>query len=184
MTPTTGRLPGWIVNTQAKVAAAFGVQPRTARGWFGRGAPKGEGRYDLLEVAKWLGARDATGGIDADPDRADWKGRATKAEAQLKELKLAREQGSLYERTDVEKICRTRLAALRTGLDSMPAVWAQETDGLPRAEAQQVAERKVYALLAAYGDPDEWVALIHSWQRIAGKGHVVGKRKRGRPRKT
>lgn len=177
-----GNFPGGIEPTQSLLAQAFGVTQTTISTWVGEGAPiRQDGTYSVVEVERWRtkrGRGDGAAEIAAD----DWELRKLAAEAQRKELDLARARQELFSRDDVEKLFAGRLAALVRGLEGLPRIMALETHGMDRPEIEARARAVVDELRDAYAR-DDVLTILEEWRRQAEAGVKIG-RGRGRPRKS
>ena len=120
--------------TRTEVAQLAGVSRATferalAAGEIKAGASK---LYSVAETCRWMRARaEAAAG---DEDTA--KGRKLMAEAKLKELKLAAEEGKLVPADEVEARWTERVGALREALRAIPGMAVQAGLVGPRDEAR------------------------------------------------
>ena len=134
----------------ADVAELLGVTPRQVRNWaIDKGLPsKDEGRgrvFDWPETLAWFvryriaesgnggnGRASAGGNLPAEPeeDYKDALARKTRAEADLMELKLARERSLVAAISDVEKVLSAANSSTRTLIQAFPAQLAPQLIGL------------------------------------------------------
>lgn len=129
-----------IVANQAEVGEFFRVSLDTVASWRKKGMPGASGRYDLAEILVWLrsdgpwrprGGGDLTGGpldelIVAAGDSPNLE-RYRLAKAQLAELELERQKGSLLPR---EKV--------RSGLGRFAAILRQLGERLGKRHGPEV----------------------------------------------
>lgn len=122
-----------------KAGAPFGADNRTTKAEFRR--------WELATVRAQAAAR-------ATPTSED-EARARKlaAEAEMAELKLARERGQVVTVTDAAAAYEARLVPVRAALMAVPGRWAPEVVGLGSTrDAMQVMSRLVREVLGALGD--------------------------------
>jgi len=99
----------------ADVAKHFGVAVRTVSNWRASGMPGELGRFDLAEIAAWRAAQG--GGRQGQMKPRD---RLNEADAQLKELKLARERGELVPAEAVVRLFRRHIGEANVHLRQLP----------------------------------------------------------------
>jgi phage terminase Nu1 subunit (DNA packaging protein) len=149
--------------TVMDVSALLFVTDRAIRKWIKmRGLPaKEDGRGYVLDwraVLAWYVKDQAeecgTGGTaktdpaEPEEDYKDALARKTRAEADLMELKLARERGQVAAITDVEKVLAHANTSIRTLIQAWPAQMAPQLIGLDdRAAAFAILRRECDQLL-------------------------------------
>ena len=161
--------------TQTQLAGALGVVDRSIRNWikdadpaypFPRieGANDRETRYSLAQVVKWLcddAARAALSRVDASPEnQAAATLRKTIADAELKELELARRKDELLEVQDVERTWTGALSRFRSTLLGSRSALAEDIlrlETLAYPEIGAVYDRYIYQALSDLSElkPDD-----------------------------
>lgn len=155
------------------------MRQTTISDWIGEGAPiREDGTYSVVEVERWRAKRGRGDGAGIDAD--DWELRKLAAEAQRKELDLARARQELFARGDVEKLLAGRLADLVRGLEGLPRTLALECHGMERPEIEARARAVIDELRGAYARGDV-LTILEEWRRQAEAGVKLG-RGRGRPK--
>lgn len=161
------------------VAELLFVSAKTVRNWINhQGLPcRDDGRRRVLawqEVLEWYVrmriARDGNGGNapEADPDEPAESfdsavARKTRAEADLKELRLAQLRGQLVPADEVGRNVGRVASAIKTKLDSLPNSLAMRLIGKSdRVEVQQILQDAIYRIrleLATVGSEPEPVSV-------------------------
>lgn len=140
------------VVSQTELASLLSLSTRQIRNLEKEGMPKGsDGQRSVYEPAacvRWyVQYRER---LAAPKDQEDAEKRRAIAEAQLAELKLAKEQGKVVEVETVGQEVDGMLEQLRNQLLTLPQRWAPQTVGLKTLpEATQVLEAAVLESLAA-----------------------------------
>lgn len=137
-----------LTRPQVEVLAGVGrstVERCSAAGELRAGGDRnGTKLYSIAEVCRWMRARaEAAAG---DEDTA--KGRKLMAEAKLKELKLAAEEGRFVPADEVEARWTERVGALREALRAIPGMAVQA--GLVAARDEVRMETMLRDALVAY----------------------------------
>lgn len=166
--PKEEKLKNFAVMTVAEVAELLKVESRTVRNWINeKGLPaKQDGRGRLLDwyeaLAWYVKFRISESGNDGNRKRPDSKNspdepeesynealaRKVRAEADLIELKLARERGQVAAIADVEKVLSAANSSTRTLIQAFPAQLAPQLIGLEdRAAIFTLLQRECSQLL-------------------------------------
>lgn len=152
---------GKTVNKR-ELAEFFGVSPQAVDGWLSRGCPyieKGKAlhgyKFDTAAVAEWRSeqrAREAIG-QNAPDDPTNAEDRIKRADASLKELKLARELGQLVTVEDVQKVWVRIVGTCRTRLLGIPAKITQLVFGAEDVDsARSILEAEIHEALNELAD--------------------------------
>ena len=132
--------------TAAEVAREYGVSDQAVSAWKAAGAPFGsDGRTTLHELRRWeLAATKAQAEAKTAPTSED-EARARKmaAEAEIKELELARLRGQLVTHADAAAGLAAQCAELRAAVVAMPGRYAAECVGLDDVGAAMLVLRRV-----------------------------------------
>lgn len=99
----------------ADVAKHFDVAVRTVSNWRASGMPSEPGRFDLAEIAAWRAAQGADRQGQIKP-----RDRLNEADAQLKELKLARARGELVPVEAVVRLFLRHIGEANVHLRQLP----------------------------------------------------------------
>lgn len=147
--PILERLIDHELETLSDVGEFFGVDEHTVRVWRLRTPPMpGEpGKWPLKEIVKW---------------RCDWLQQTELAAAkrqqefelgqiqlEQKRIELAREQGKILDRDDVELWAATALIELREGIMQLPEMLAASAPAEQKDFVRQEADRHCRDLLTA-----------------------------------
>ena len=132
--------------TQTEVAATYGVAVSLVATWRAAGAPFGaDNRITLSELRRWeLAATKAAAAAKTAPTSED-EARARKmaAEAEIKELELARLRGQMVTHADAAAGLAAQCAELRAAVVAMPGRYAAECVGLDDVAAAMLLLRRV-----------------------------------------
>ncbi len=128
--------------TQQQLAEVFSVTTRTIQRWGPEGLDEarvpGEATYDLTRAVAWrLEAVQAT----TDDEYRQARGKRMAADAELKEIELAKARGSLIAIEDVEVLLRGSLEKVNLALRAAPSRLANklvEMTGRSRKECQKI----------------------------------------------
>lgn len=139
-----------VVDSQEKVAKAFGVAVRTIERWIREGMPvASSGRYDLIEIRSWKILRKhrlPKGNRKKDPSE-DWDARYREAKAKLAEIEFNKKIGVLVERKDVQKELISISLAVKSALLAMPKSLAPQLVGLETREIAHILTLKARELI-------------------------------------
>ena len=143
--------------TSAEFAADHGVSLRRVQQWIAEGMPyrdvNGERRIARVDANKWLRAYEreqAEARAKKPSGLVESEERKAAADAQLAELKLAREQGQVVEIEETRRTVAAMLTQLRAQLLSLPARWAPKVVGIKTvAEASLTLEAAIHEALTA-----------------------------------
>ena len=126
-------------RTIAEVAGHFGVAVRTVGNWRVTGMPGRPGRFNLAAIAAWREGQSLGCDRQGDGKPGD---RLKEAEAQLKELKLAKLRGELVAADAVCRLFRRQIAEAKTHLDQLPEeITGEFGDLVPDKLLARVRER-------------------------------------------
>ena len=131
-------------RTQAEVARAFGVQPRTVRNWVEAGMPRrADGTYDIVAIATWRvenrARREDARAPEGEHSRDWYETEYRKVKTEHEQLKLDVALGKLLLREEVDKGRVARVLAVKRALLR-----------LPKAVAQPLADLAEPRLIEAY----------------------------------
>lgn len=154
--------------TAPQAAEMFGVSEKTVRNWMNdNGLPfSGAGRGRTVNAAKAIewhheyagGKNGKTTQPEPEVDEESYDdalARKTRAEADLKELQLARERGQVAAIADVEKVITAANLAAQTQLLAMPARLSTQILGLEDpARAVAIVDSEVRHILTNLADID------------------------------
>lgn len=136
--------PGGEWVEAAAFAADHNVDARTVRNWIRDGMPAmraARGKYLVQRAAAnaWRDARQKS--ATAPTDEADARARKLAAEAELKELELAKARGELVTVEDAARAVEEQVRLVRAALLAAPGQWAPYLIGLQTAgHAQAVLD--------------------------------------------
>jgi len=137
----TGAEDDLCFATQQEAASWFGVSHDTlARGWRSRGMPGDIGAYSAREICRWLAQRygqGSAGESDTLNARRTAETRKIEADASLRELKLALEQGQFVSRERVRLLFCEIAGRCR---DTMMRIPAELRPILPPEHAEQIVD--------------------------------------------
>lgn len=125
-TPATG-LPVLVTSgpepvTGRALAALLGVDPAEVTKWKSQGCPHTpDNRYVVAAVYRWRLEREAS---SEKMDAAEAKRAREAAEAQLAELRLARERGEVVAVADVQAQAEAEAGRVRGVIQTIPTEWA------------------------------------------------------------
>ncbi len=139
--------------TAAELARVYRVSDQAVSAWRKAGAPFGDdGKTTLPAFRAWeLAAEAAKAQAKATPTTEDEaRARKLSAEAELAEVKLARERGQVVAIEDAAAEYERRTTRLRQAVAAVPGTYAQQIVGLETTgEAMRVLRDVVASLLAA-----------------------------------
>jgi phage terminase Nu1 subunit (DNA packaging protein) len=142
-----------MICSPAQLAEFYGVDPRTVTNWINSEPPcpswkEGrERKFDTAKVAEWYAAQavaKAVANISREPptDLSDAERRKAIADAQLAEIRVAKEEGELIPKDIHESVVADlcdRLRAVALNISSSHSM-SLERLGVPPAEAQTVLD--------------------------------------------
>jgi phage terminase Nu1 subunit (DNA packaging protein) len=139
--------------TAAELARLYGVSDQAVSGWKSAGAPFGpDRRISLAEFRRWEHhAIKSQAEAKAAPTTEDEaRARKLSAEAELAEVKLARERGQVVAVEDAAGAYERRVTRLRQAVAAIPGTYAQQIVGLETTgDAMRVLRDVTASLLAA-----------------------------------
>jgi len=139
--------PG-IIDSQEKIAKAFGVSDRTIRHWMKDGMPvMRDGRYDLTEIQDWrFNKKKIREGKSK--DKGDkWMEEYREYKARLAQIEYRKKIGELLPREEVESGFVQRVIAIKRALLTLPRSLAPQLDGLEPRQIQAVLLARVKEII-------------------------------------
>lgn len=129
--------------------AFFGVTRVTITEWCKLGAPKlRRGVYDMKAFFEWWKSHINGGGKSR--RLSEQRERYLKAEAELKEIAVAKARGLLVPLEDIRPEWAKVVAEIRQGLLSLPVKLPPLVEGLDQARMRAAIKTEVYRLLMAF----------------------------------
>lgn len=133
-----------IVASLAEIGRAFGMSERQAKRWRAQGMPKtDEGRYDIVEIARWEYQRRVP--VQAAESRP--RDELAELKAESARLDLAERKGELVSRTDVEQDGAEKVRQVNRRLSSMGHKLAPVISGLDEQAARKAIDDEVNQIL-------------------------------------
>lgn len=115
------QLPDGTVDSQKRVAKAFGVTVRTVQHWLSEGMPVADGGfYDLVAIQKWRTERESRRAGDKPDARDAAEIRFRESRADLAELELKEKRGELVRKADTEREMVKKISVLKMALLNLP----------------------------------------------------------------
>lgn len=144
--------PG-IVDTQEKVAKAFGISDRTVRYWIKDGMPiTNHGTFDLTEIQAWRFIRNkkkqSAGGRKNNIEEWDVKYREYKA--RLAEIALKKEMELLIPRERVEKDLIRISLTIKRRLLMFPRTVAPQLTGLETRQIEAILAARIKEIIIIF----------------------------------
>jgi phage terminase Nu1 subunit (DNA packaging protein) len=144
--------PG-TVDSQEKVAKAFGVAVRTVERWAREGMPvTSRGEYDLIEIRSWrdFKKQKSTPGSSTKKNLEYWDGEFREWKAKKMKKEYMELMGQLIPRASVEKdLIRISLSLKRAFL-SLPRTVAPQLAGLDPREIESILSKRVKEIIALF----------------------------------
>jgi len=110
-----------IVKTLEELAEVMNVSERTIFRWKKEGMPvTKEGFYDLEEISEWYKTKVGLIPADESEGKFYWQELILKCKARLLEIEVAKAQGELMPRQEVEQGWAMRVAAVRAEFTALP----------------------------------------------------------------
>lgn len=143
-----------ITVTQANLARALGLTPTRVNQLIDLDIvvrddlDKSGGVFLFESVKNYYSSKQST--RDDDGKSVNYwveKAKHERIKRQQSELKLARDEGRLYEATVVERVMTEQLVGLRTNLMALGAKMAPRVEGRSRAEIAQLIDQEIEELL-------------------------------------
>jgi phage terminase Nu1 subunit (DNA packaging protein) len=154
---------GRIVNKK-ELAQIFGVSPQAVDGWLGRGLPfikKGSAlqgyEFDTSSAIAWKAQREVEAAFsEKGGEQTDDFKRKLAAEANIAELKFARDAGQLITIEEAEEEWAPKIASCRARLLAIPSKVAVPAYAADSAEeVQSLVQDAVYEALNELADGEE-----------------------------
>lgn len=144
--------PG-IVDTQEKVARAFGVTTRSVEHWVRDGMPvTPKGEYDLIEIRNWREFRKQRGSSkNKSKNMLDhWEAEYREWKAKKMRVEYMEMMGKLIPREAVEKdLIRISLSLKRAFL-SLPRTVASQLEGLDPREIDVILTKRIRDIISMF----------------------------------
>jgi len=142
-------LPPGIVESQEKVAQAFGVAVRTVERWAKDGMPRRpDGTYSLADIQEWRYARKlAKTAKPSSRNKIDWETEYRKNKALLAEIELKERMGELVPLADVKREIVREFVSVKNKLLALPRVLAPQVAGLEVRQAEDVIRRRMLEII-------------------------------------
>lgn len=110
-----------IVKTLEELAEVMNVSERTIFRWKKEGMPvTKEGFYDLEEISEWYKTKVGLIPADESEGKFYWQELILKCKARLLEIEVAKAQGELMPRQEVEQGWAMRVSAVRAEFTALP----------------------------------------------------------------
>lgn len=150
------KIPGkpGTVDTQEKVAKAFGVAVRTVERWVKEGMPvTATGEYDLIEIRGWKEFRSqkiSPGKSSTKKDLEHWEAEYREFKSKKMKMEYMELMGNLIPRESVEKdLIRISLSIKRAFL-SLPRTVAPQLAGLDPREIETILSKRVREIISLF----------------------------------
>lgn len=142
-------------KTTAEILDTFGINAQTLAGWIRKGCPctkaKGRGKqnkFDEGEVASFLKEKGLTGAVGRpggplSEDLAAARLRKERAMADLNEIKVAKERGTLVDIAEQERSNIQKFTVIRNKLMGLPSAVAPSITGLDAPEIERILDERI-----------------------------------------
>jgi len=171
----------WVVDTEEKVAQAFGISKRAVQYWKKEGMPvTPDGKYDLVEISTW---KYVTKNKEKKPSKKEnWDDRYRKAKAQREEIKLKQEEGALISVSDVVDLEVNRIMAVKGALLRMVHELPPRMAGKNPRSMQKILFDKVEDILNEFsgGKVVEFAEIEEKTKEDGSKGYKTRNIKPGK----
>ena len=159
---TRSKLPDGVVGTQAALARAVGVSPKTIEHWRQLEMPAREdGTYSIADVVRWKVAREqqvlqakqqrrAESDLEGDEVPINLVDRNLYFDAKLKSEKLKAMRQKAMPLPHVQQLLRERAAALRKEMLALARRLAPRCEGRRQAEIRTILDEAFARLLEGY----------------------------------
>jgi phage terminase Nu1 subunit (DNA packaging protein) len=141
-----------VVDTQEKIAKAFGIATRTVERWTREGMPvTPQGTYDLLEIRAWRILRHQKGKKDK-KNTIDWDERYREYKAKMAEITLKKTIGELIPKDIIEKELIQISIGVKRALLALPRQVAPQLVGLEARQIDALLTNRIKEAIQAIAD--------------------------------
>jgi phage terminase Nu1 subunit (DNA packaging protein) len=153
-----------VVDTQEKIAKAFGIATRTVERWIREGMPvTSQGAYDLLEIRAWRILRHQKGKKNK-KNTIDWDERYREYKARLAEIAFKKVMGELIPKEIVEKELIHISLGIKRALLALPQQVASQLVGLEARQINILLASRIKEAILAIADGKVLVKKIKNEQ--------------------